>query len=105
LARRAESRRISHNNPGVREAKNDQQRNRHLNPETRSRKQSVDTFRRAAAREDEEVREAENEQQRNRQSVPEHREQEQSGNVDKFETNAAWFANAWSYVIVRIIKG
>jgi hypothetical protein len=45
LARRAESHRILCNNPGVREAENDQQRNRHLNPETRSWEQSVDTFR------------------------------------------------------------
>ncbi len=76
LAQRAESRRISRNNPGVREAKNNQQRNRHLNPETRSHEQSVDMFRRAAARKDEEVREAENEQRCNRWSVPEYREQE-----------------------------
>ncbi len=63
LARRAESRRILLNNPGVREAEKGQQCNRHLNPETRSRKQSVNTDRRAAACKDEEVREAENEQQ------------------------------------------
>ncbi len=51
LARRAESCRILPNNPGVREAENDQQCNRCLNPETRSwsQEQSVDTFRRAAA--------------------------------------------------------
>jgi hypothetical protein len=61
LARRAESCRILCNNPGVKEAENNQQRNRHLNPETRSCEQPVDTFRRAAARKDEEVREAENE--------------------------------------------
>jgi hypothetical protein len=36
LARRAESRRILRNNPGVREAEKDQRRNRHLNPESRS---------------------------------------------------------------------
>ncbi len=60
LARRAESNRISHNNPGVREAENNQQCNRRFNPETRSWEQSVDTIRRAAARKDEEVREAEN---------------------------------------------
>jgi hypothetical protein len=71
LARKAERRRILRNNPGVREAENDQQCNRHLNPETRSREQLVDTFRRAATHEDEEVREAENEQRRNRLSVPE----------------------------------
>jgi hypothetical protein len=62
LVQRAESRRILRNNPGVREAENDQQRNRRLNPETRSREQSVDTFKRATARKDGEVREAENEQ-------------------------------------------
>jgi hypothetical protein len=45
LAQRAENCSISHNYPGVREAENDQQHNRHLNPETRSRKQSVGTFR------------------------------------------------------------
>jgi hypothetical protein len=67
LAQRAESCRISRNNPGVREAENDHQCNRRLNPETRSHKQSVDTFRRATAREDEQVREAKNEQRRNRQ--------------------------------------
>ncbi len=61
LAQRAESPRISRNNPGVREAENNQQRNRCLNPETRSPEQSVDTYRQAAARKDEEVREAENE--------------------------------------------
>ncbi len=49
--------------------------NRRLNHETRSREQSVDTFKWAAAREDEEVREAENEQWCNRRSVPEYREQ------------------------------
>ncbi len=49
-------------NPGVREAENNKQCNRSLNPETRSREQSVDTFRRAAARKDEEEKEAENEQ-------------------------------------------
>jgi hypothetical protein len=83
LAQRAESHRISRNNPGVREAENIQQCNRHLNPETRSCKQSVDMFRRAAARKDEEVREAENEQQCNRRLVPEYREQEQSVNTDR----------------------
>jgi hypothetical protein len=83
LAQRAESRRISRKNLGVREAENDQQRNRRLNPETRSREQSVDTSRQAAARKDEEVREAENEQRRNRWLVSEYREQEQSINTDR----------------------
>jgi hypothetical protein len=83
LARRAESRRIVCNNPGVREAEKDQQCNRHLNPETRSREQSVDLFRQAAACKDEEVREAENEQQWDRWSVPEYREQEQSVDMDR----------------------
>jgi hypothetical protein len=59
LARRAESCRIFRNNPSVREAENDQQCNRHLNPETRSCKQSVNTDRRAAACKDEQVKEAE----------------------------------------------
>jgi hypothetical protein len=55
----------------VREAENDQQRNRRrLNPETRSREQSVDTIRRAAAGKDEEVRERENEPWHNRQEAP-----------------------------------
>ena len=57
-----------------------------MNPETRSRKQSVNTNRQAAARKDEEVREAENEQRRNRRSVPEYREQEQSVNMDRRAT-------------------
>jgi hypothetical protein len=83
LAQRAESCRISRNNPGVREAENNQQRIRRFNPETRSCKQSVDTFRQAAAHEDEQVREAENEQQRNRQSVLEYREPEKSVNTDR----------------------
>ena len=83
LARRAESCRILRNNPGVREAENNQQRNRHLNPETRSHEQLVDTLRQAAARKDEEVREAENKQQRNRRLVPEYREQEQSVNTKR----------------------
>jgi hypothetical protein len=83
LAQRAESRRILRNNPGVREAENEQQRNRCLNPETRSQEQLVDTFRRAAAREDEEIREKENEQRRNRRSVPEYREREQSVNMER----------------------
>jgi hypothetical protein len=26
------------------------------------------------------------------------------GNVGKFETNAAWFANAWSYMSFRLSK-
>ncbi len=39
LAQRAESCRILHNNPGVREAENKQQCNRSLNPETRSQEQ------------------------------------------------------------------
>ncbi len=72
-----------HTTPGVREAENDQQRNRCLNPETRSQEQSVDTFRRATAREDDEVREAENEQRRNRRLVPEYREQEESVNTKR----------------------
>ncbi len=54
-----------------------------MNPETRSQEQLVDTFRRAAARKDEEVRERENEQQCNRQSVPEYREWEQSVNMER----------------------
>jgi hypothetical protein len=83
LAQRAENCRISRINPGVREAENNQQCIRHLNPETRSHKQSVDTFRRAAAHKDEQVREAENEQQRNRQSVLEYREQEKSVSTDR----------------------
>jgi hypothetical protein len=62
LARRAESCRILCNNPGVREAEKDQQRNRHLNPETRSCEQSVNADRGAPARKDEKVWEAENEQ-------------------------------------------
>ncbi len=83
LAQRAESRRISRNNPGVREAENNQQCIRRLNPETRSREQLVDTFRRAVANNDEQVKEAENEQQCNRQSVLEYREQKQSVNTDR----------------------
>ncbi len=51
LARRAECRRISRNNPEYRGAENEQQRNRRLDPE---------------------YREAENEQQRNRRSDPEY---------------------------------
>ncbi len=43
----------------------------------------MDTFRRAAAHEDEEVKEAENEQPRNRWSVPEYREQKQSVNTER----------------------
>ncbi len=83
LARRAESRRILRNNPGVREAENNQQRNRrlvseyreqeqsvntnrqviaHLDPEYRACKQFSNMERQAAACKDEEVREAENEQ-------------------------------------------
>jgi hypothetical protein len=83
LAWRAESRRFLRTNPGVREAEKDQQRNRHLNPETRSREQSLDTFRQAAAREDKEVKEAKNEQRHNRRLVPEYREQEQSVNTKR----------------------
>ncbi len=45
LAQRAESHRILRNNPGVRAAENNQQCNRRLNPETRSREQSVEMFR------------------------------------------------------------
>jgi hypothetical protein len=45
LARRAESCRFLHTNPGVREAENNQRCNRRLNAETRSQEQSVDTFR------------------------------------------------------------
>ncbi len=84
ILERAESRRISRNNPGVREAENNQQCNRCLNPETRSREQSVDSFRWAAACKDEEVGESENEQWRNRRSVPEYREQKQSVNMDRW---------------------
>ncbi len=71
------------NNPGVRKAENEQKRNRHLNPETRSQEQLVDTFRRAAACKDEEVRERENEQRRNRWLVPEYREWKQSVNTER----------------------
>ncbi len=78
LTRRAESHRISRNNPDVREAENNQQCNRRSVPEYREHEQSVNTERRAAAHEDEEVRQAENKQQRNRRSVPEYREHEQS---------------------------
>ncbi len=83
LAQRAEIRRILHNNPGVREAENNQQPNRwsvseyreqeqsantnrrviaRLDPKCRARKQFANMERQAAARKDEEVREAENEQ-------------------------------------------
>ncbi len=75
LAWRAASCRISRNNPGVREAVNNQQRNRRSVPEYREQEQSANTERRAAARKDEEVRERENEQQHNRWSYPEYREQ------------------------------
>jgi hypothetical protein len=47
LAQRAESCRISRNNPGVREAEYNQRCNRCLTPETRSRKQFVNTDRQA----------------------------------------------------------
>ncbi len=67
LAQRAESCRISWR----------------LNPETRSHKQSVDTFRQTAACKDEQVREAENEQRCNRRLVPEYREQEQSVDTER----------------------
>jgi hypothetical protein len=83
LARRSESRRISRNNPGVREAENNQQRNRRSVPEYREHEQSVNMERQAAACEDEEEREAENKQQRNRWSVPEYREHEQSVNTER----------------------
>ena len=83
LAQRAESCRISCNNPGVREAENNQEHIRHLNPETRSCEQSVNTFRQATARKDEQVREAENVQRGNRRPVLEYREQEQSVNADR----------------------
>ncbi len=55
LARRAECRRILHNNPEYREAENEEQRNRQRN-----------------RRSDPEYREAENEQQCNRRSNPEY---------------------------------
>jgi hypothetical protein len=57
-----------------------------LNPETRSHKQSVDTFRQTAACKDEQVREAENEQRCNRRLVPEYREQEQSVDTERWAT-------------------
>jgi hypothetical protein len=56
LARRAESRRISHNNPGVREAENNQQCNRWSVPEYREQEQSVNTNRGVIARLDPEYR-------------------------------------------------
>ncbi len=43
LARRAESHRILHDNPGVREAVNNQQCNRRSVPEYREQEQSVNT--------------------------------------------------------------
>jgi hypothetical protein len=58
LAWRAESHRISRNNPGVMEAENNQQCNRQSVPEYWEHEQSVNTERQAAACEDEEVREA-----------------------------------------------
>ncbi len=93
-----------HNNPGVKEAENNQQCNRrsvpeyreqeqsvntdrrviaHLDPEYRAREQFANTERQATACKDEEVREAENEQQCNRRSVPEYREWEQSVNTQR----------------------
>jgi hypothetical protein len=59
LARGAESRRILRNNPGVREAENNQQCNRWSVPEYSEHEQSVNTERQIAACKDEEVREAE----------------------------------------------
>jgi hypothetical protein len=72
LARRAECRRILCNNPEYREAENEQQRNRQLDPEYRACKQVADTERHVIARLDPEYREQENEQRRNRRSDPEH---------------------------------
>jgi hypothetical protein len=83
LARMAETRRNSRNNPGVREAENKQQRNRQSVPEYREQEQSVNTERQAAARKDEEVRERENEQRCNRWLVSKYREQEQSFNMHR----------------------
>jgi hypothetical protein len=54
----------------VREAENEQQRNRRLVLEYREQEQSVNMERQAAARKDEEVRERANEHRRNRRSVP-----------------------------------
>ncbi len=50
LAWRAENRRILHNNPGVREAENNQQCNRRSVLEFREQEQSVNTARRVIAR-------------------------------------------------------
>jgi hypothetical protein len=57
-----------------------------LVPEYREQEQSVNTDRRAAAREDEQVREAENEQQCNRPLVLEYWKQEQSVNTERGAT-------------------
>ncbi len=76
LARRAECCRILRNNPGVREAENEQQRNRRLDPEYRARKQVADMERHVVARLNPEYREQENEQQCNRRSDPEYTKQE-----------------------------
>ncbi len=49
LVRRAECRRISRNNPEYREAENEQQCNRRLDPEYRAREQVADTERHVVA--------------------------------------------------------
>ncbi len=76
LVRRAECHRILRNNPGVREAENEQQPNRRLDPEYRAHEQVADTERHVIARLDPEYREQENEQRHNRRTDPEYTEQE-----------------------------